>query len=390
MKPSNLKFKFLLFSVLLSFSFYASAQSNLEPSCGTTTSEEFIDYYKSIKQKTSVFEQDFTQMKFSKTTNSKKTINYIPIKAHIVRSENGSKGLSATSINNAIKNLNEIYSEAFMKFILIDDINYIDSDLSSNFKKGNEKNLVKENYATNAINIYFIDYIENASGSSLCGYTEEKNNVIVMKNACAVNTSSLAHEMGHFFSLIHTHGPSNTKTTTEYVNGSNCDTDGDGICDTPADPKLSSDAIDTSCNYQGNITDAHGDVFSPDTENIMSYSRKSCRSHFTEQQFSRMYGYYKSIEDRFTSDFSDINTKTDDLLLNTKIYPNPVSNGKIFIKTSSQTESDISFQITNIQGQMLSKGMTTNGQIDVNNLPSGSYLLILENNFSRVIKKFIK
>ena len=28
------------------------------------------------------------------------------------------------------------------------------------------------------------------------------------------------------------------KKTTELVDGSNCDTDGDGICDTPADPGL--------------------------------------------------------------------------------------------------------------------------------------------------------
>ena len=388
MRLFSLKFKLLLFSIFLSYS-SISSQNEIEPSCGTTTSKEFINYYNSIKDQISGFNQDFSQKKSSKTKGTKKTLNYIPIKAHIVRFSNGSNGLNETNLNDAIANLNDIYSSAFMNFYLYEDINYIDNDQLCHFKKGNEKSLIEANYVPNTINIYFIDYIENSSGDSVCGYTEEKNNVIVMKSSCSINDSSLAHEMGHFFSLIHTHGPSNTKLTTELVDGSNCDTDGDGICDTPADPILSYDNIDSSCNYIGTKTDAHGDVFNPDTENIMSYSRKSCRTHFSEEQFSRMYSYYKFIADKFTNDYANDIDIPIDKLTNAKIYPNPVSNGKIFIKTSLN-ESGIRYQVTNFQGQMLSKGITSNGEIDVNHLASGSYLLLLENDESKVIKKFIK
>jgi hypothetical protein len=102
--------------------------------------------------------------------------------------------------------------------------------------------------------------------------------------------------MGHFFSLLHTHGPNNNGTTTELVNGSNCDTDGDGICDTPADPALSYTNVDEDCNYIGSATDANGDTYNPDTKNMMSYSRKECRQYFTEQQLARMYAFYMTTK----------------------------------------------------------------------------------------------
>ena len=389
MKFINSKFKLFLLSIILSFSYSTFSQNELEPSCGTNTSKQFIDYYNSIKHQIDGFKQDFAQKKSGKNKKPKETANYIPIKAHVIRDLDKSHGLSEASINDAITNLNEIYAEAFMTFYLYNDINYIDSNQLLHFKKGNEKSLIEANYVSNTINIYFIDFIENYSGESICGYTEEKNNIIIMKSSCAVNESSLAHEIGHFFSLVHTQGISNNGQTTEFVDGSNCDTNGDGICDTPADPTLSYDNVDNNCNYIGTKTDDHGDLFTPDTENIMSYSRKSCRTHFSKEQFSRMYAYYKFIEDTLIPpNFSDIETKTTKLA-NAKIYPNPVSNGKLFIK-SSLIESGIRFQVTNFQGQMLSKGSTLNGEIDVNHLASGSYLLLLENDDSKVVKKFIK
>ena len=86
---------------------------------------------------------------------------------------------------------------------------------------------------SSASSIYFTDYVESSTGGSLCGYAYYPGgaDVILMKNSCATNGSTLPHEVGHFFSLRHTHGPSNLLTTTELVDGSNCDTDGDEICD---------------------------------------------------------------------------------------------------------------------------------------------------------------
>lgn len=117
-------------------------------------------------------------------------------------------------------------------------------------------------------------------------------NLIVLQSNCFTNGSSLPHELGHFFSLLHTHGTNNEHLTTELVDGSNCNTDGDGICDTPADPRLNGLTVNGHCTYTGTETDAKGNLFMPDTSNIMSYSSKSCRTRFTEQQLARMYAFY--------------------------------------------------------------------------------------------------
>ena len=71
--------------------------------------------------------------------------------------------------------------------------------------------------------------------------------------------------------LYHTHQTS--RFGYELVSGSNCDTAGDLICDTPADPGLSSSNVDTTCKYKGTSRDPDGNTYNPDTRNVMSYSR---------------------------------------------------------------------------------------------------------------------
>ncbi|OEK08886.1 hypothetical protein A8C32_01025 [Flavivirga aquatica] len=375
-----------------------SSQNKLEPNCGTIITSEIAKYYKSLKPLLKTYEQDFSQIKFNKRKNNKRkeVIHSIPIKAHVIRASDGSGGINTYVLNKAFKNLNSIYTDAFMSFFLYDGINYIDNDNLCHFNKDKEQSLTKTTYVSGIINIYFTDYIENASKESICGYSDTtigKNDIIIMKNKCTTNNSSLAHELGHLFSLIHTHGPDNNKITSELVNGSNCDTDGDGICDTPADPKLSSSKIDNFCKYKGNETDSNGDIFSPDTGNIMSYSRKACRNHFSTQQLARMYAYYKSQENRFiiSSEEPDTNieSKQTNELNDIKVYPNPIKNDVLFVKTNN-TKDILNYKITNLVGQIFLSGNLSNQPISFKNLPYGSYLLTLESKHSKIIKKIIK
>ncbi|KJD31341.1 hypothetical protein PK35_14610 [Tamlana nanhaiensis] len=358
--------------------------------CGTTISQERADYYKSLKPELKKIEMQF-KMKTTKRGGGggDKTVevNKIPIKAHIIRSSNGESDFHANDLNDAIENLNEIYETAAMSFYLYQGINYINSDDLYHFKKGNEKTLLTSNYTEKAINIYFIDFLENTSGESICGFTEERFNVIAMKTSCATNTTSLAHEIGHIFSLVHTHGWSDNGTTTELVDGSNCDTDGDGICDTPADPGLANNNVDDYCNYIGGLTDANGDTYAPDTENIMSYAPKSCRAQFSSDQFARMYAYYTLVKEDFSQDNIDSNNVN--VLSEVRIYPNPVTGGALKFNLAS-FESTVNYRISNLQGQILLKGETTNTEINVNNLPEGSYLISLNDTTNSVVKKFIK
>lgn len=290
--------KFLLLPIFILATFGISGQNTIEASCGTVTTPESLEYINSIKPQIKKYEQEFAFSKFGKSSTHR-VINSIPVKAHIIRSSNGTDGLSTSDLNHTIENLNAIYADAFMEFFLCDGINYIDNDVFCHFKKGNESDLKETSYTPGLINIYFVNYLENTSEEPICGYSNNvgrDNDIIVIKNSCATNDSSLAHEFGHFFSLIHTHGPDNNDMTTELVDGSNCDTDGDGICDTPADPKLSYVNVNNFCEFTGEETDANGHTFNPDTDNLMSYSRKSCRNHFTPQQLARIYAFYQTTK----------------------------------------------------------------------------------------------
>ncbi|MEN3324523.1 T9SS type A sorting domain-containing protein [Mariniflexile soesokkakense] len=320
LKPTLPSFLFLIF---LSFGVNTFAQNEAN-SCGNLSTKESLDYYNSLKPQLKNFEQVFMQKKLSKNASKTNQINAIPVKAHVIRNSNGTGGMCEADLNTAIANLNSIYADAFMEFFLCEGINYINEDSLCHLKKGDERNLIETNNVPGLINIYFTDYIDNDSDESICGYTDNqgRNDVIVIKNSCVANDSTLAHEMGHFFSLVHTHGADDNKTT-ELVDGSNCDTDGDGICDTPADPKLTTKNINNFCQYFGTETDVHGNSYTPDASNIMSYSMKGCRSHFSQQQLARMYAFYLTAKNylacstfnaNFTADVSQ--TCNDSLTVN--------------------------------------------------------------------------
>lgn len=305
-----------LFTVLAT-TFYAQNSSNF---CGTEITNESISYFQSFQDDIKLYENEFMSLseKSKKTGTHKNTkptsLNSIPVKAHIIRSSSGQGGLSLNELYKAINDLNEIYADAFLEFFLCDGVNYINNDsYYHGFNRSDEPNLTEHNYIPGVINIYFTEYVEVKPGVSLCGYSNTfgGSDVIVMNNSCGTNGSSLAHEVGHFFSLMHTHGPDNHQLTTELVDGSNCDTEGDMICDTPADPGLSTNCVNNDCEYTGKLKDANGDFYAPDTKNIMSYSRSSCKSHFSEQQLARIYAFYKSARQYLSCPSGHVNFTAD-------------------------------------------------------------------------------
>ena len=113
-----------------------------------------------------------------------------------------------------------------------------------------------------------------------------------MQNTCVDDACTLPHEIGHFFSLYHTHGKSNFGSTDELANGQNCGVAGDEMCDTPADPMVFG-KIDDNCRYTGKDKDKNGQSFNPPTSNMMSYSNNQCLREFTAQQYARInYGAF--------------------------------------------------------------------------------------------------
>jgi len=97
---------------------------------------------------------------------------------------------------------------------------------------------------------------------------------------------TLTHEMGHMFGLLHTFEGNGI----ELVNGSNCETEGDLICDTPADPFVEGDDmslyIGEDCEFISIKLDSNFQYYQPDVGNIMSYYPCSCG--FTRGQYLKM------------------------------------------------------------------------------------------------------
>ena len=75
--------------------------------------------------------------------------------------------------------------------------------------------------------------------------------------------------------------------------------------------------------YFGTATDANGDSFDPDTNNIMSYSRWACRNFMSTQQFARIYASYHTTRNYFACPSFNVDAVadftrdcSDDLLVN--------------------------------------------------------------------------
>jgi hypothetical protein len=256
-----------------------------EKECGTLITKEQSEYLSNKR----LLRNNWLQQK---------TILNIPVQHHIVRQSNGNGGLNQNHIDDIMTIMNNYYSNSDVQFYNCDSINYIDVDNFHNFHKNYEDILCETYDVLNVINIYYFNSITTWSGTAICGYSRFPPSVdrVFMDNSCALNGSTLSHELGHYFSLYHTHGPTNSGTTTELVNGSNCATEGDELCDTPADPNLSG-VVNSNCEYTDSITDLNGDVYKPDTSNIMSYSLKPCRNSLSLQQYNRI--NFSAINDRW-------------------------------------------------------------------------------------------
>lgn len=212
---------------------------------------------------------------------------YIPVMAHIITLNNGLGGLAVNSLIDEIAIVNVLYASSMVQFYLCDSVHFIaDNDYYYFEKTVDEAGTADVHDRPNMLNIYFAGELfrvnSNNDTTYLCGYAyfPPGPDRIFMSNNCSTNGSTLAHEIGHYMSLYHTH---ETFIDDEFVDGSNCAVSGDLFCDTPADPNLNG-RVNSSCVYTGTATDGNGDAYLPDPSNIMSYSRKSCRDFFSPEQ----------------------------------------------------------------------------------------------------------
>ncbi|MDY0088957.1 MAG: M43 family zinc metalloprotease [Flavobacteriaceae bacterium] len=195
---------------------------------------------------------------------------------HIVRESNGTGGLNSSNINTIVNNLNEVFNPHRI-FINNLGFDYIDNSTYYSFSDNKFNGLISINNNPNAINFYLVN------SAPYAGRAEDilSRNLVVANNYALLPTSP--HELGHCLNLWHTHhgrGCYDLGGCAENINGSNCSSCGDFVCDTPADPCLLG-KVNSNCQYTG------GGGFNPDVTNLMSYSG-TCRTNFSDGQASRM------------------------------------------------------------------------------------------------------
>ena len=306
--------KKILFISAIIFSINSTAQ-NINNFCGTEVSEDYFNIMDEKREILENFEREYYQLKENRTSTA---ITNVPVKIHIVTQASGATSISESDIIAEIEEANSYLVNSFLEMNICDEVNYIANNTLYEFDTADQGQLYSY-HQPDILNIYFVESI-SSGGNGICGYTylpgsnSQYYDVIVMDNQCTTNNSgdTLLHEFGHHWNLIHTHGVQNGTLTDELVNGSNCETAGDRICDTPADPQLNgSNVSNVSCVYSGNDTDGQGQPFDPDTSNIMSYSPQSCTNTLSDGQFARMYAGYHAFKSYYKCPSFNIDFNTD-------------------------------------------------------------------------------
>ncbi len=221
------------------------------------------------------------------------------ISMHIAVNSLGIQNVDQAEIDDAMEKLNNDFRPCGFQFqvcksqIMEDD--RFDS-LTVTTAYNEEVQMTSIYYEPNTINVYLVDTLQTDEGA-VQGYAYFPGGIdIIVIDKFNMNDFSdvFSHEMGHFFGLYHTF---ETEFGNELADGTNCETTGDLVCDTNADPDENGNAIDEDlCNYSGPITqDSNGDWYVPPTDNFMSYYQHECTCRFTTGQYNRMVDQYLTL-----------------------------------------------------------------------------------------------
>jgi hypothetical protein len=240
-----------------------------------------------------------------------RTTTYVPVKVHLVGNNDGTQRADKNRVFTALCALNQRYADQDMVFYLagIYDLNNTILNNHSNVSAAQFQMSLRKNQHNNAINIFVCKALNTGSsqGTTL-GYYSPTYDIIAMRaNQMNTTSTTLTHEMGHFFSLPHPfngwegsdystannpsgapYGPGNLPPASiggelvELVDGSNCSTAADYFCDTDPDYNLGFGW--NGCNYTGGAVDPTGTIVNPDESLYMGYFNDNCTNKFTGEQ----------------------------------------------------------------------------------------------------------
>ncbi|HKR05609.1 MAG TPA: hypothetical protein VJY62_13325, partial [Bacteroidia bacterium] len=232
----------------------------------------------------------------------------IRIFIHVMRRTNGTGGQTLAEVNQGLSILRADYLPHDISFLLIgydeilNDTYYNMTGFTNDVNQDGKFDNFSPNSNANAIDIYMFgnDVLNSGQAAWI-----PASALVIGGAAFGINLASshvLSHEMGHCLGLFHSfhgmncEGPSiiDPGACHELVNGTNCSTCGDYVCDTPADPtrfnvnQATCLWPGTVASCEGSLVDANGDTYAPDPNLIMAYVTPNCMYHHTTGQGTRM------------------------------------------------------------------------------------------------------
>ena len=245
-----------------------------------THSQSTISCYVNADSAQIIYEANNPQVFSTQSLSPSQRI--LSIHLHLVADTGYNYYPDSAGVELALFELNEVFKRSGISFRYceIDSIeNYKYDMFSINSEIPEVKTLY---YKAGVINVFVVNNITLSGIPTLVeGHTffPGGDDIIVIRKQDFMY-NGLAHQMGHFFGLYHTY---ENGFGLELVNGNNCNTTGDLICDTPADK-----AVDTyMCDPINTYYDSNGEKYHHPIENMMSVVR-GCRCVFTIAQLNKM------------------------------------------------------------------------------------------------------
>lgn len=300
-------FVVLAMSFLLPGSIFT--QSGIIGTCGTSIEDQMI-----IKQRM----MENREAANGIVTPRSGAIRYIPVRYHLYAKNDGTGRLTTKNVFDNLCAINKLYADQdivfYLKEIKRPNNTNIYTDPSATTSAASLSSLANGSANHNAINIFVASKANASEPGVLAFYSPNGDYIVADMNYVNSKGTTLAHEIGHYFSLAHTFfgwecgtfdpqdPPNNVCSnilteyydrTKLYANGKlHCNIAADGFCDTQADYNLGF-GWNGSCQWSGNVDDPAGHILDPDEDNMMSYFL-NCLAVFSSEQKSAINLDYNS------------------------------------------------------------------------------------------------
>jgi Pregnancy-associated plasma protein-A len=226
----------------------------------------------------SIISQDFHYSKERSLPCINKTFM---VNVHIVKDSLGKPIVTTDEVSAILAKANKAFAPICVSFDYC-DYDYVEDYAYLHIDDATEIRLLTSRFHNRRrINLYIVESYFEANKNSYSvhnGITSERDGVIILPK----DGIGIEHELGHLFGLYHTF---ETKFGVELVNGSNCSTAGDRICDTPADPNILVDP--KVCDFKYSKPDANMDQYRTEIGNFMSHAF-CAHCFFTPDQYEAM------------------------------------------------------------------------------------------------------